>query len=79
MGITQDVNGRWRSFRTNSELEEGISKLYNELKDDEREVVDAIIKEYGVKGASPLINTAYEAEWDPQTGPPVPVSQWIDD
>lgn len=72
-------NGRWKSIRTNSEIEAGIASLYKELSDEEKVVVDEIIKEYGTQGISPLINTAYETEWDPSTGPPVPVAEWIND
>src|SRR5579859_3061086 len=72
-------NGRWKSIRTNAETEKGIADLYKELSDEEKAVVDEIIKEYGTQGVSPLINTAYETEWDPSTGPPVPVREWIND
>lgn len=80
MGIIQDPNGRWRSTpRTNKEVEDGIASLYKGLSEEERAVVDEIIKQYGVQGVSPLVNTAYEVEWDPQTGPPVPVAKWVND
>lgn len=77
--MIKQVNGRWRSYRTPQETEVKLASLYKDLSPEEREVVDEILKEYGIKGKSPIINTAYEVEWDPSTGPPVPIRQWVDD
>lgn len=78
MAITQ-VNGRWHSYKTEKEQKGLLADLYKDLKPEEREVVDQIIKDYGIKGESQIVETAYENEWDPNTGPPIPVRQWIND
>lgn len=74
------VNGRWRSVRTEVENQNQITDLYKQLKPEERAVVDELLKEYGApSGGMPLLNTAYEVEWDKLTGPPIPVRQWVND
>ena len=76
--MIKEINGRWRSVKTPNESQNQIAALYKDLKPEEKAAVDAIIAEYGIQGgASPIINTAYEVEWDEETGPPIPIREWV--
>ena len=76
--ITYD-NGRFRSHRPVDEARKLIEAEVKSLSKEERVALDALINELAVKQSQDIANAAERLEWDPDTGPPIPIRQWVND
>ena len=72
-------NGRYRSHRPADEEASSLAKELANLSAEERAAVQSIVTEYGGLGTSATADAAERFEWDPTTGPPIPISQWVND
>lgn len=67
--------GHWKSIR--DQKSRALQLDFKGLSPAEREVAEQILRDKGTKGKSPILDLAYQTEWDPETGPPVPIEEWI--
>lgn len=72
-------DGHFRSYRPVNEALETLKKELAELPAKQRAAVEEIVKQYGLKGKSPIADIAEKCQWDPTTGPPIPIRQWVND
>ena len=72
-------NGRFRSHRPVEEARALIAAEVANLSDEERAALDVLIQELATQQNQEVMDAAERLEWDPDTGPPVPISQWVND
>ena len=73
------TNGRFRSYRPVEEARQLVEAEIAGLTDEEKAALDLLIQELATKQKQEVINAAERLEWDPETGPPVPIRQWVND
>lgn len=75
-------NGRFRSLRPIDERKRLLNEQLKLLPPKQRAALDILVKEGLAKdktSKSNVANMAEKFEWDPSTGPAVPIRQWIND
>lgn len=72
-------NGRFRSYRPKEEKSALLKKQIEELPAKQRAALNILIKEAILKKQNSVANVAEKLEWDPDTGPAVPIRQWVND
>lgn len=72
-------NGRFRSHRPAEEARQLIADELKGLSTEEREALDLLIQELTTQQNQEVLDAAERLEWDPDTGPPVPIAQWVND
>ncbi len=72
-------NGRFRSHRPVDEARKLIEEEIKGLTAEEKAALDLLVQELASKQQQELVDAAERMEWDPDTGPPVPITQWVND
>lgn len=73
------TNGRFKSCRP---ADEALSLLQQEIKDlspHERAALNALVQDLTARQKKEIADAAERLEWDPDTGPAVPIRQWVND
>ena len=73
------TNGRFRSHRPVEEARKLVEEEVKGLTEEERGALDLLIQELAGQQQQELLDAAERLEWDPDTGPPVPIRQWVND
>lgn len=72
-------NGRFRSLRP---ADEALTLLQQEIRDlspQEKRALEVLVQDLVAQQKQEIANAAERLEWDPDTGPPVPIRQWVND
>jgi len=72
-------NGRFRSHRPIEEARKLIEDEVANLSKGEKAALDVLIRELATQQKQEIIDAAERLEWDPDTGPPIPIAQWVND
>jgi hypothetical protein len=72
-------NGRFRSSRPVDEARKLIEAEVKGLTEEEKGALELLIQELVGQQKQDLLDAAERLEWDPDTGPPIPISQWVND
>lgn len=70
-------DGHYRSVRSVTEDSHALTKELSTFSPEEKAAVQEIIKQYSLAGKSSVADMAEKYEWDPDTGPPVPIREWV--
>lgn len=73
------ANGRFRSYRPVDEARKLIEEEISSLDEDEKAALEVLVQELATQQQQEILNEAERMEWDPDTGPPIPISQWVND
>lgn len=72
-------NGRFRSYRPPNEKSRLLKDRLATLPPKERAALEILLKEAIAKKQNSVVDQAEKLEWDPSTGPAVPIRQWVND
>jgi len=73
------TNGRFRSSRPVDETGRLLQEELKKLSPKNRAAIDLLLKDTVLNKTNRVVDQAERFQWDPSTGPAVPIRQWVND